>query len=47
MDGMNPPLWERPVRWPADGLPFDMRALRYGAGSAEQMAFRARPARSA
>ncbi len=29
MDGTNEPLWERPVRWPADGLPFDMRALRY------------------
>ena len=39
MDGTNPPLWERPVRWPADGLPFDMRALRYVLAAAEQMSF--------
>jgi len=39
MDGTNPPLWERPVRWPADGLPFDLRALRYVLAAAEQMSF--------
>lgn len=39
MNGSNPPLWERPVRWPADGLPFDMRALRYVLAAAEQMSF--------
>ena len=39
MDGTNEPLWERPVRWPADGLPFDMRALRYVLAAAEQMSF--------
>lgn len=33
------PLWERPVRWPAQGLPFDMRALRYVLAAAEQMSF--------
>lgn len=32
-------LWERPVRWPSAGLPFDMRALRYVLASAEQMSF--------
>ena len=39
MDGTNEPLWERPVRWPADGLPFDMRALRYVLAATEQMSF--------
>ncbi|MET3791074.1 LysR family transcriptional regulator [Aquamicrobium terrae] len=39
MDGTNPPLWERPVRWQAEGLPFDMRALRYVLAAAEQMSF--------
>ncbi|MCO5145836.1 MAG: LysR family transcriptional regulator [Aquamicrobium sp.] len=39
MDGLNTPLWERPVRWPAEGLPFDMRALRYVLAAAEQMSF--------
>ncbi|MFC5386818.1 LysR family transcriptional regulator [Aquamicrobium segne] len=32
-------LWERPVRWPAEGLPFDMRALRYVLAAAEQTSF--------
>lgn len=35
------PLYERPVRWPEEGLPFDMRALRYVLASAEQMSFSA------
>ncbi len=39
MNGSNPPLWERPVRWPAEGLPFDMRALRYVLAAAEQTSF--------
>ena len=39
MDGSDAPLWERPVRWPAEGLPFDMRALRYVLAAAEQMSF--------
>ena len=39
MDGENPLPWERPVRWPAEGLPFDMRALRYVLAAAEQMSF--------
>ena len=39
MDGSDSPLWERPVRWPAEGLPFDMRALRYVLAAAEQMSF--------
>jgi DNA-binding transcriptional LysR family regulator len=38
---MNPPLWERPVRWPAQGLPFDMRPLRYVLAAAELMSFSA------
>ena len=33
------PLWERAVRWPTQGLPFDMRALRYVLAAAEQMSF--------
>lgn len=32
-------LWERPVRWPAEGLPFDMRPLRYVLAAAEQRSF--------
>ncbi len=36
MDGMSPLLWERPVRWPVDGLSFDMRALRYVLAAAEE-----------
>lgn len=39
MNGSNPPLWERPVRWPAEGLPFDLRALRYVLAAAEQTSF--------
>lgn len=38
---LDGPLWERPVRWPADGLPFDMRPLRYVLAAAEQMSFSA------
>lgn len=41
MNGSNPPLWERPVRWPAEGLPFDLRALRYVLAAAEQTSFSA------
>ena len=33
------PLSERPVRWPSQGLPFDMRALQYVLAAAEQMSF--------
>lgn len=33
------PLSARPVRWPSQGLPFDMRALRYVLAAAEQMSF--------
>lgn len=33
------PLSTRPVRWPYDGLPFDMRALRFVLAAAEQMSF--------
>ena len=32
-------MWGRPVRWPTQGLPFDMRALRYVLAAAEQMSF--------
>jgi DNA-binding transcriptional LysR family regulator len=32
-------LPERPVRWPSQGLPFDMRALRYVLAAAEQTSF--------
>ncbi len=39
MNGSNPPLWERPVRWSAEGLPFDLRALRYVLAAAEQTSF--------
>lgn len=39
MEKSNAPLWERPVRWPAEGLPFDMRALRFVLAAAEQMSF--------
>ncbi|WP_367943874.1 LysR family transcriptional regulator [Aquamicrobium sp.] len=39
MSGSNSPLWERPVRWPAEGLPFALRALRYVLAAAEQMSF--------
>src|SRR5690606_27174841 len=39
MEKSNAPRWERPVRWPSDGLPFDMRALRYVLAAAEQMSF--------
>ena len=39
MGGTDRPLWERPVRWPAEGLPFDMQALRYVLKAAEQMSF--------
>lgn len=39
MDGENPLPWERPVRWPAEGLPFDLRALRYVLAAAEQTSF--------
>lgn len=33
------PIWERPVRWPDDGLPFDMRPFRFVLAAAEQMSF--------
>lgn len=39
MDGSNPPLWDRPVRWPAEGFPFDLRALRFVLAAAEQTSF--------
>lgn len=41
MEESSLPLWERPVRWPAGGLPFDMRALRYVLAAAEQTSFSA------
>ena len=37
----NPPLFERPVRWPNEGLPFDLRPLRYVLAAAEQKSFSA------
>ncbi|MGB3832639.1 MAG: LysR substrate-binding domain-containing protein [Mesorhizobium sp.] len=39
MEESRAPIWERPVRWPAEGLPFDMRALRFVLAAAEQMSF--------
>lgn len=36
----QPPLWNRPVRWPENGLPFDMRRLRYVIAAAEHLSFR-------
>ena len=41
MGGTNSSLWERPVRWPTEGLPFDMRPLRYVLAAAEQTSFSA------
>ena len=35
------PLWARAVRWPGNGLPFDLRPLRYVLAAAEQMSFSA------
>lgn len=35
------PLWARSVRWPANGLPFDLRSLRYVLAAAEMMSFSA------
>lgn len=39
MTRLGVPLCERTVRWPAEGLPFDMRALRYVLAAAEQTSF--------
>lgn len=39
-DSRVPPLWNRPVRWPEDGLPFDIRRLRYVLAAAEHLSFR-------
>ena len=35
------PLWARSVRWPDNGLPFDLRPLRYVLAAAENMSFSA------
>jgi hypothetical protein len=38
---VDAPLIARPVRWPAKGLPFDMRPLRYVLAASEQTSFSA------
>ncbi len=39
MSGRAVAVWERPVRWPVEGFPFDVRALRYVLAAAEQLSF--------